>query len=392
MLGRRGFLGALGRAGTGALIAAAVPEWARAASRLATAPGARAGRAALDADLIVRNTWPEHYETSIAALGRAWVTPTQAFFVRSHFPVPDVDPESYRLEVTGLVRTPLTLTLPELLALPAEARTLTLECAGNGRGLFSVPSTSGTQWERGAVGNAAWRGPLLASLLRRAEVQPEAKHVWLEAADRAPLPDAVPPFLRSIPLEKALDDVILAHSMNGAAIPKLHGAPLRAIVPGWFGMASTKWVTRIRVEAAPSDNHFFIRGYRYVHPGEDPTKAAPVQEMRVKSLITRPREGARVARGQVSVRGFAWAGPAGVERVEISSDDGTSWSAARFVGEDAPGAWRSWEAQLEAKGAGSRSVMARATDRNGEAQPLKAEANASGYGNNSVHRVAFRVV
>jgi len=390
MIGRRGFMLGVGRVSTGALVASALPRWARALPRPAPADGADAATARGPAELIVRNDWPEHYETTIEALGRSWITRTDRFFVRSHFPVPELDAGGYRLDVSGLVRTPLSLTLAELHAAPQAAATHTLECAGNGRGLFRPASTSGTQWERGAVGNAAWRGVPLSALLERAGVLPEAKHVWFEAADRAPLPD-VPPFLRSIPLEKALADVLLAHTMNGAPLPKLHGGPLRAVVPGWYGMASTKWVTRIRVEAAPSDNHFIARGYRYVHPGEDPTKAAPVQEMKVKSLITLPLEGGTARRGRVAVQGFAWAGAAGVERVECSSDEGRTWSAARFVGETSPGAWRRWAAEIDASAPGPASVMARATDGRGESQPLEAEPNASGYGNNSIHRVSFRV-
>jgi len=315
----------------------ALPAWAR--SALA---------AAAPAELLVRNAWPEHLETTLEALGQSWITHTDRFFVRSHFPAPEVDPNTWRLEVAGLVRMPLSLTLADVQALPQREETYTIECAGNGRGLYHLPSTAGTQWGRGAVGNAAWKGVRMDTILRKAGALPEAKHVWLEAADSAPLP-TVPRFLRSIPLEKAMSDGLLAHAMNGAPLHRLHGAPLRAIVPGWYGMASTKWVTKLRLEAAPSDNHFMAKGYRYAYPGEDPAQAPPVEEMRVKSVITRPLEGARVASGSVRVQGFAWAGPTGVRLVEISADGG------------------------------------------GETQPLEARPNGSGYANNSIHVVSFRV-
>src|SRR5439155_1194620 len=136
----------------------------------------------------------------------------------------------------------------------------TLAGAGPGALVASLPP-----WVRGAVGTARWRGVMLRTLLERAGVKPEARHVWFEAADEAPLP-AVPHFVRSIPLEKAMDDVLLAHAMNGISLPKRHGAPLRAVVPGWFGMASTKWLKRIRVESGASDNHFMVKGYRYTYP------------------------------------------------------------------------------------------------------------------------------
>src|SRR5258706_6911940 len=330
---RRRFLATLAAAGPGAAALASLPTWARAAL------------SAADPGIIVRNDWPEHWETSLAALGRAWLTPNDVFFVRSHFIPPDVDAANWRLEVAGLVETPLALSLAELRALPAVEEAITLECAGNGRGLFRLPSTSGTQWERGAVGTARWRGVPLRALLERAGVRPEARHVWFEAADQATLPQ-VPHFVRSIPLEKAMDDVLLAYGMNGVPLPKRHGAPLRAVVPGWFGMASTKWLTRIRVESAASDNHFMVKGYRYTYPGEDPLAAAPVEALRVKSLITRPLEGAVLRPGPVAVRGFAWAGAAGGKLVEGSSDGGSSWREGTLTGEAPPGGSRAGETQV----------------------------------------------
>ena len=376
---RRSFLFTCSRAGLGAAALASIPPWARDTIAASAPPR-----------IIVRNDWPEHWETGLEALGRAWLTPNDLFFVRSHFPVPQVDPARWRLEVGGQVETPLSLSLDELRALPSAEAAHTLECAGNGRGLFRLASTSGTQWERGAVGNARWRGVRLATLLKRAGVKSEAKHVWLEAADRAPLP-GVPPFLRSIPLEKAMADTLLAWSMNGAPLPRLHGAPLRAIVPGWYGMASTKWVTRIRLEAEPSDNHFIARGYRYAYPGDDPANATPVEELRVKSLITWPLEGARIRPGAISLLGFAWAGPAGVERVEVSIDAGASWQAARFAGESEPLAWRRWQAEVALARVGPTTLMARATDGAGVTQPMEARPNAGGYGNSSIHRVNIDV-
>ncbi|HEY6866430.1 MAG TPA: sulfite oxidase [Candidatus Eisenbacteria bacterium] len=376
--GRREFLIALASAGAGGLVLGSLPPWAR--------RGLAAGAAA--PDLIERNAWPEHWETTVEALGRSWITSNERFFVRSHFPAPDVDPVAWRLEIAGLVRTPLTLSLAELRALPRVVVPVTLECAGNGRALYRLPSTSGTQWERGAVGTASWAGVRLATLLERAGVQPEARHVWFEAVDEAPLP-GVPKLVRSLTLEKASSDVLLAYEMNGKPLPRLHGAPLRAIVPGWYGVASTKWLTRVRLEASPSDNHFMVRGYRYNYPGVDPAQAEPVQELRIKSLITRPLDGARVPSGRLKVEGFAWGGR-GASRVEVSSDGGTTWRAAGLVGEEKPGAWRAWTREVESRGE-SLTLMARATGRDGQAQPLDAQPNAGGYGNNSIHRISVHV-
>jgi sulfite oxidase len=377
-LDRRAFLGAVARAGAATVAFASLPAWARRA--LAAPPG-----------MIVRNDWPEHLETSLTELGRAYYTPNDLFFVRNHLLPPAIDPAAWRLEVDGLVEAPFSLSLAQLRAVEQTEAVHTLECAGNGRALYQLPSTSGTQWERGAVGNARWNGVRLSILLERAGVRPEAKHVWFEAADRDPLPTA-PVFLRSIPLEKAMEDTLLAHTMNGAALPAAHGAPLRAIVPGWYAMASCKWVTKVRVEAAPSDNHFMANGYRYVYPGEDPAAAPPVETLRVKSVITRPRDGSRVPSGKVRVQGFAWAGPAGVKQVDISVDGGGTWQPAGFMGDNNPLAWRVWATEVPLPRGGELTIMARATDNDGAEQPLAAPANSGGYGNNSIHVVKVRAL
>lgn len=374
-LPRREFLALAARAAAGAAAASALPPLARRALGAASA---------VPAGVIVRNDRPEHWETTVASL-RTRVTPNERFFVRSHFPVPDVDARDWRLEVGGLARTPLRLSLAELRALPNVTREALLECAGNGRGAMALASTSGTQWQLGAVGNASWTGVKLGDVLARAGVPPEARHVWFECADRAPGPD-VPPFLRSIPLEKANDDVLLAWAMNGRPLPALHGAPLRAIVPGWFGMASAKWLTRVRVETAPSDNHFMARGYRYVTTETNPAQAPPVDSLRVKSLIVEPLEGARVFAHAFAVRGFAWAGYSGVRSLDVSADGGATWQPATLDAAAAPGAWVGWRAALRAA-PGALTLMARATDGLGESQPLVATPNAGGYGNNSIHRV-----
>lgn len=360
---------------------AALPPWVRRA--LAEAPS-----------LIERNAWPEHWETTLAALGRSPQTDARILFARSHFPVPNPDASAYRLEVTGLVDRPLKLDLAALRALPAASRRATLECAGNGRGLFALANTSGTQWERGAVGTCAWSGPSLALLLERAGARAEAKHLWFEASDHATLPQA-PPFLRSIPIALARERCLIALAMNGAPLARLHGAPARVVVPGWFGMAWTKWVTKIRVEAAPSDNHFMIKGYRYVAPGGDPLTSPPVDALRVKSLLTRPLEGARVTGPSVDVEGFAWTGggKGTIKSVDVSGDGGASWQPAALTATDAPYAWQKFHARVAVRAArnGRATLMARATDDAGDVQPLAAPVNTGGYGNNSIHRVTVHV-
>ncbi len=375
-LDRRAFLAGAGRAALGAAALAHLPSWAHQA--LAAGP----------AGLIERNDYPEHWETTLGALDGKIITPNDLFFVRSHFPVPRL--ETHTLEVAGLVENPLNLTVAEVGALPRTDRQHVLECAGNGRGLMKLANTSGTQWGYGAVGNASWGGVLLSSLLRNANVLSDARHVWFEGADRSPR-SSTPTFTRSLPIEKAMADVIVCDTMNGAPLPTLHGGPLRLVVPGWYGMAWTKWLNKITLAAEPVVNHFMNPGYRWVEPGGDPALSLPVENLRVKSLITTPLEGAKVPVGKIRVDGFAWAGASGVKLVEISSDGGKTWQPAGFVGEYQENAWRRWATQVTREKAGKVSVLARATDNAGNVQPAEPMLNTGGYGNNAIHKVTFSV-
>jgi sulfite oxidase len=328
-------------------------------------------------ELVVRNARPLDAESPMRALA-SFNTATEQFFVRSHFGPPAQLPREWTLTIDGEVAKPVTLSLADVRKLGATTRPVTLECAGNGRGAFHLPKTSGVQWQHGAVSTADWTGVPLGVLLERAGLGASARHLWMEALDQAPL--AVPKFLRSIPREVALGDAFVAYEMNGGAIPLLHGGPLRLIVPGWFGMASTKWLTSIHARGSESDNFFMAKGYRY--PDQ-----SPVQEMRVKSVIASPAEGERVRAGRLSVKGQAWTGASGAIRaVDVSTDEGRTWRSARLAERQHRGAWRSWEATIDLP-AGSSTIMARATDSLGAVQPPAAPVNPGGYGNNSIHRV-----
>jgi DMSO/TMAO reductase YedYZ molybdopterin-dependent catalytic subunit len=170
--------------------------------------------------------------------------------------------------------------------------------------------------------------------------------------------------------------------MNGQPLPLLHGGPLRLVVPRWYGMASTKWLTHVHARATESDNHFMARGYRYAD-------GSPVDLMRVKSLITTPRDAEQVSVGTTRVTGVAWTGTGTVSQVEISSDAGQTWQQARFTSEARPGVWRQWEADAPIRSAGPQRLRARATDTAGNTQPEHAASNPGGYGNNSIHEVTF---
>jgi DMSO/TMAO reductase YedYZ molybdopterin-dependent catalytic subunit len=173
--------------------------------------------------------------------------------------------------------------------------------------------------------------------------------------------------------------------MNGEPIPLLHGGPLRLLVPGWYGMASAKWLTHVHARPTESDNNFMAKGYRYAD-------GSPVQRMAVKSLIATPHDGARIPVGPVRVAGMAWSGHGAIRQVEVSTDGGRSWRPARLTGRDAATAWRTWEADLPIERAGRYTVRARATDQSGAVQPDVAQTNPGGYGNNSIHEVRFDAV
>ena len=177
-------------------------------------------------------------------------------------------------------------------------------------------------------------------------------------------------------------DIRRDYAMNGQPVPFLHGGPLRLVMPRWFGMASTKWLTHVHARPTESDNHFMVRGYRYAD-------GSAVDLMRVKSLITAPRDGEKVTARTARVSGVAWTGSGTIAKVEISTDDGRTWQEARCTSEARPGAWRLWEAALTIPSAGEQRVRARATDTAGQTQPDRTTPNPAGYGNNSIQEVRF---
>lgn len=323
---------------------------------------------------------PFNASTPLAALDRD-VTPNDLFYVRNHFAVPDVDPATWRLDVGGAVAQDLSLSVDDLRDLPQRTVIVTLECAGNGRRSME-PAPPGTPWDDGAVSTAAWTGPPLSAVLDRAGVADDAVEVLCTGMDRGKAGGAERPFERSLPLERALDpDVVLAHAMNGEPLPPDHGAPLRVVVPGAYGMASVKWLDRLELLTEPFDGWFQTE--RYVYRDADGRVEGPVDRVLVKSLIARPADGAEVVAGTVEVAGRAWGGQgAGVERVEVRVDDGP-WTEADLADPVGPHAWRRFLAEVDVP-PGDRVLASRATDAEGNVQPLDAPWNAHGYGNNAV--------
>jgi sulfite oxidase len=376
MISRRDLLSTASRLGAAGFIGG-LPRGLFAAQET-TAAGALWGKD----KLIVRSQRPPDYETPVGLLD-SFITPAERFYVRCHMPVPNVDVSAWALKVDGEVASPLSMPLDELRKLPATTVTMTLECAGNGRSFFQ-PAVAGIQWEKGAVGTARWTGVRLSEILQRAGAKSNGLNVVMSAADR-PL-GTMPPFVRQVPITKAAHpDTIVAYAMNGQPIPVPHGAPLRAIIPGWEGAYSVKWLTTLTVIDKEFDGFWVASGYRYptkrVAPGAavDPKDTAPLKGLVVKSLITQPAEGQTFAPGSVSVAGFAWAGENDITKVDVSIDNGESWQPARLAGEQARYSWRRFEFSFTAARPESVLILSRATDSAGNVQPAVSQWNPSGY-------------
>lgn len=338
--------------------------------------------------LIVRSPRPLNLETPLAEL-TGEITPYEAFYVRNNYDGPEMDPAQFVLKVDGEVDSPLMLRLDDLRRLEHVTQTITLECAGNGRGFYS-PKASGLQWEYGAVGNAVWKGVRLSEVLKMAKPRPTAKHVVPNGNDAPPTPQA-PDFIRSHPVWKAMEPhTMIALEMNGKPVPHLHGGPARLLVPGWVGSASIKWLTQLTLADKEWGGPFMQRSYRSPR-AENPSETYSLQSLECKSVIVRPLEGAQLTAGPVMAWGFAWAGEATIVAVDISTDGGQSWKPATLMGEQHRYAWRRWEHTWEAR-SGQQTIMARATDSLGRLQPPSRPRDPQGYRWNVIHAVRVNVV
>ena len=338
--------------------------------------------------LIVRQAEPLNLETPFGALNE-FITRNEDFFVRCHFPIPEIHRDHWRLKIGGEVQHPGAWTWDELRAMPETSITATIECAGNGR-VFLSPKMDGAQWESGAVGNAVWTGVRLAEVLQRAGFNADAREVILTGSDQgeiesAPRPGGKIHFARSLPLAKARDDVVLAWHMNGEELTPAHGFPLRAIVPGWYGMASVKWLSEITVIAQTFHGYYQSVDYAYWQRGTGEPSLVPITELQVKAQIARPRPAERVAVGEAYlVTGAAWSAGAEIARVEISTDGGATWQEARLDARTAAHAWRWWDFSWRPERPGRATLMVRATDAMGRTQPSRRDVDRGGYMINEV--------
>jgi sulfite oxidase len=348
-------------------------------------------------DLVVHELEPFNAETGMESLSDP-VTATDAFYVRGHGTVPEIDPAAWRLRVGGLVGRELSLSLDTLQeAFRERTVTATLQCAGNRRSrLMDIRDIPGeAPWGPGATGTAIWSGVSLADVLALAGPLPGASDVGFEGADLSPDAKPVQHYGGSIPLDKACrSEVLLAWAMNGDPLAAVHGAPVRVVVPGYIGARSVKWLERIELRSEPWSGYFQHIAYRLVPadgtPG--PGVGMPLGLVALNSEILSPRDGDTVPAGSIEVRGYAFAGgDRYVARVDVSVDAGASWRQAEFLDDLGRWAWRHWRISVELN-PGEHELLVRAWDSSAATQPEDDAAlwNPKGYVNNARPRIRVR--
>ncbi|MCI0462633.1 MAG: sulfite oxidase [Gemmataceae bacterium] len=323
---------------------------------------------------------PENSETPLDQV-RSWVTPNRLFFVRNHFEMPHLDSDTWQLLIEGCVERPRAWTWDELAALPERSVFATMECAGNGRS-FLHPLPHGVPWGAGAIGHAEWTGVPLRLVLQQAGLRPEALEVVFEGHDTGTESDhpARMAFARSLPIDKALDpDTLLVTRMNGELLTPEHGYPVRLLVPGWYGVASVKWLRRIDVTDRPFRGYYQTVKYTVQRRTPEETETVVVGPMALKSEVIRPHAGEVLGLGTNRLFGVAWGGPEALARVEVSTDGGSTWADAELIGPKAPYSWTMWEYLWEVARPGEHTFAARAVSVSGAVQPAEHEALNGGY-------------
>jgi DMSO/TMAO reductase YedYZ molybdopterin-dependent catalytic subunit len=322
------------------------------------------------------------------------ITPPGLHYLLIHYDIPAIDPTTFELVIDGLVATPLSLDLDAIRSRPRVSAVVTLECAGNGRARL-LPRPVSQPWLTEAVGTARWGGTPLADLLQEAGIAEEAVDVVFTGADHGVERGLEQDYQRALPVAEAMrGDVLLAYEMNGAPLPPQHGAPLRLIVPGWYGMAHVKWLRKITVAAEPFDG-FQMRAYRLRDAPEEP--GVPLTRIEPRALLVPPgfpdfMSRRRVVKsGPVRIEGRAWSGWAPVSMVEVSIDGGDTWEPADLELTQVPDSWARWTWMWQSE-LGSYVLSCRATDATGRTQPLGQRWSRGGFANNTIQRVPVTVV
>jgi sulfite oxidase len=350
------------------------------------------------ADMVIHEEEPLNAESSPAALAEGPVTATNAFYVRGHGAVPEIDPAAWRLHVHGLVERELDLSLVTLReAFKEREVTATLQCAGNRRaGLIAIRDLPGEEpWGPGATGTATWTGVALSDVLALAGPLREAAHVGFEGADLCPEATPAQLFGGSVPFDKACrPEVLIAWGMNGEPLPLIHGAPLRAVVPGYIGARSVKWLERIEIRSRPWEGYFQHIAYRLLPPDGKPGPGAgmPLGLVALNSDVLSPAHGETVPAGPVEVSGYAFAGgERHVARVDVSIDGGASWAQAELLDDLGRWAWRQWRLTVDLT-PGEHEIVVRAWDSSAATQPEESATlwNPKGYVNNARPHIRVR--
>jgi DMSO/TMAO reductase YedYZ molybdopterin-dependent catalytic subunit len=355
--------------------------------------------------LLRLTTRPPQLETPFSAFNEGVITPNDAFFVRyhlTHSPPGEelLAPEKFRLRVVGSVKTPLSLSMPELKAgfEPVEMVAVN-QCSGNSRGLFE-PRIPGGQSGNGMMGNARWRGVRLKDVLAKAGLESGSRQVTFNGLDAPVLPQT-PDFIKALDLEHGLDgEVMLAYEMNGEDLPWLNGYPLRLVVPGYFGTYWIKHLHEISVLKEVYDGYWMSTAYRIpdnecgcVPPGTKPSRTVPIERFNVRSFITSLAEGATVKAGQtVTVRGFAFDGGYGIQQVLFSEDDGRSWREGSLKPDLGKYSFREFTVPFTPRQPGKFALKVKATNRIGQSQPMEPLWNPAGYMRNVVETVNISAV
>ena len=349
-------------------------------------------------DLILLTDRPPNLETPLKYF-REDLTPNEAFYVRWHLAILPVrvDPAEFRLSVAGHVQRPQQLSLDELRKNFEPVSVVAVnQCSGNSRRYFE-PRIPGAQWGNGALGNARWTGVRLRDLLAKAGVKAGAVDVSFNGLDGPTLPAAppnfagTPDFIKSLPFDRANDgEVMVAYEMNGQPLPMLNGFPLRLVVPGWYATYWVKALNEITVLDKPFDGFWVAKAYRIPKardaqesPKDLSKDTVPINAMTVRSLFVRPEPGEAVKAGAaVEVQGIALDGGKGIAKVEVSTDGGTSWAAAKLDADIGRYSWRRWRYDWK-PAAGKYRLMVKATNAAGETQTT-AQWNRSGYARNVI--------
>jgi DMSO/TMAO reductase YedYZ molybdopterin-dependent catalytic subunit len=371
-----------------------LPEGTREEALLETLPGKK--------PLIKLSYRPPNYETPLSYFG-APITPNEAFFVRYHLSdIPKVDANTWKVELGGDgAGGHAQLGLDDLKAMPAFEIVAVCQCSGNRRGLFQ-PHVPGVEWGYGAMGCARWKGVRLKEVLDRVGLKHEAVEIVFNGAE-GPVVDKTPDFVKSIPVWKAIEDTtLIAYEMNGAPLPHWNGFPARIIVPGWTGTYWVKHVTSIEAVTKPFDGFWMKSAYR-IPVGKFPVVVrfatqetasnTPITEMVVNSLITSPFADSTVRLGSAAtVSGIAWDGGYGIQSVEVSIDDGRSWTQATLGQDLGRYAFRPWKYSFVPRVRGKYIVKARATNQIGQTQTTQLIPNPAGYHHNLIQSVTLDAV